>query len=85
MDSFTEWASEDLIPTPGQRALLSDVYEAWRNWAKPQGLAPGRKNDFQAKLERRKYKVVKIDRTNYVLDIAPPQPQTGPSWPDRGF
>jgi putative DNA primase/helicase len=85
VDSFTEWASEDLIPTPGQRALLSDVYEAWRNWAKPQGLAPSRKNDFQAKLERRKYKVVKIDRTNYVLDIAPPQPQTGPSWPGRGF
>jgi putative DNA primase/helicase len=84
LDTVAEWAEEDITPAPGQKVLLSDAYEAWRDWAKPQGLNPGRKNDFQAKMDRRGYKVVKIDRRNYVMDISLPTSNIeDPVWPKK--
>jgi putative DNA primase/helicase len=84
VDTFTEWASEDIVKAPGNRVLLSDVYEAWRDWAKPQGLQPGRKNDFQAKLERRGFQIVRIDRRNYVVDITLPTNESPMRIPGQG-
>jgi hypothetical protein len=49
---------------------VSALYESWRQWAKPQSIPPGRKNDFTARLERRKYKMVVEDRQSWVLDVA---------------
>ncbi len=70
VDDFTEWAHEEVVPAIGQRVRVSALYESWRQWAKPQSIPPGRKNDFTARLERRKYKMVVEDRQSWVLDVA---------------
>jgi putative DNA primase/helicase len=90
VDSLTEWINEDVLPTPDQKVLLSTMYEAWRNWAKPQMIPPGRKNDFRQKLERRGYRLEVVDRQNWVMDVTfTDRPrrsrdlQPVPWWPQR--
>ncbi|SFT80761.1 putative DNA primase/helicase [Geodermatophilus amargosae] len=72
VDDLTEWINEEVAPAPGQRVLVSAMYEAWRQWAKPQSIPPGRKNDFTARLERRRYRMETEDRQNWVMDVALP-------------
>jgi putative DNA primase/helicase len=72
VDSFTEFLNEEVTREAGRRVLFSDLYTAWRDWAKPQMIPPGRKNDFQTKLDRRGFKTATLDRQKWVMDVELP-------------